>query len=147
MEALSNVAAYTAGYAGNELGLPMPITMILSLGLGVSIGKMGSKFVVKSKSGVIVGEILDKTTGDKSLATNVKAVLAAGKAEEAKVLEIARVAKLNETRKAVEIKVISDTKFDRVKFDEIVSTTNGLRPEPSTYLSKEYIQQHLNNDS
>ncbi|MGL4106691.1 hypothetical protein [Clostridium sp. LP20] len=33
--------------------------------------------------------------------------------------------------------------MDKVKVDEIVSISKGSRPDPSTYLSKDYIEQHL----
>ena len=42
-----------------------------------------------------------------------------------------------------EADILKKSGLDKLKVDEIVSIPKGSRPDPSTYLSKDYIEQHL----
>ena len=54
MELYVHAAAYTAGFISNELGLPMAISLALSMGSGIAVSKLGSKYVFKTADGLSV---------------------------------------------------------------------------------------------
>lgn len=54
MKLYVHAAAYTAGFISNELGLPMAITLALSMGSGIAVSKLGSKYVFKTAVGLSV---------------------------------------------------------------------------------------------
>ncbi len=54
LELGSNAAAYTAGFISNEFGLPIAISLALSMGLGIAVSKLGGKYVFKTADGLSV---------------------------------------------------------------------------------------------
>ncbi len=48
---ISNGTAYAVGKMGEELGLPLPITLMLSLGAGVTVSLTARKYVFKDSAG------------------------------------------------------------------------------------------------
>jgi len=48
---LSTGAAYGVGQAGEELGLPLPVTLLLSLGAGITVAKVGGKYIFRDGTG------------------------------------------------------------------------------------------------
>ena len=53
---ISNGTAYAVGKMGEELGLPLPITLMLSLGAGVTVSLTAGKYVFKDSAGNVVLE-------------------------------------------------------------------------------------------
>ena len=53
---ISNGTAYAVGKMGEELGLPLPITLMLSLGAGVTVALTAGKYVFKDSAGNVVLE-------------------------------------------------------------------------------------------
>ena len=53
---ISNGTAYAVGKMGEELGLPLPITLMLSLGAGVTVSLAAGKYVFKDSAGNVVLE-------------------------------------------------------------------------------------------
>ena len=55
-ELISNGTAYAVGKMGEELVLPLPITLMLSLGAGVTVSLTAGKYVFKDSAGNVVLE-------------------------------------------------------------------------------------------
>ena len=55
-ELISNGTAYAVGKMGEELGLPLPITLMLSLGAGVTVLLTAGKYVFKDSAGNVLLE-------------------------------------------------------------------------------------------
>ena len=53
---ISNGTAYAVGKMGEELGLPLPVTLMLSLGAGVTVSLTAGKYVFKDSAGNVVLE-------------------------------------------------------------------------------------------
>ena len=53
---ISNGTAYAVGKMGEELGLPLPITLMLSMGAGVTVSLTAGKYVFKDSAGNVVLE-------------------------------------------------------------------------------------------
>ena len=53
---ISNGTAYAVGKMGEELGLPLPITLMLSLGAGLTVSLTAGKYVFKDSAGNVVLE-------------------------------------------------------------------------------------------
>ena len=53
---ISNGTAYAVGKMGEELGLPLPITLMLSVGAGVTVSLTAGKYVFKDSAGNVVLE-------------------------------------------------------------------------------------------
>ena len=56
LDLLANGAAYGVGKAGEELGLPLPVTLLLSLGAGVTVSLKAGKYIFKDSAGNVVLE-------------------------------------------------------------------------------------------
>ena len=67
LDAVSGAAAYTAGYAGEAIGLPPEITWMLSMVTGCGVSLAGGKYILKNAKGIVkeitaeeAGEIVEK---------------------------------------------------------------------------------------
>ncbi len=56
VDMLANGAAYGVGKAGEELGLPLPVTLLLSLGAGMTVSISAGKYVFKDSAGNVLLE-------------------------------------------------------------------------------------------
>ena len=63
VEFLSNGAALTVNKAGEMLNLPAPIVLLLSLGAGYTVSRIGTKNIVKNAEGKVVYEADDAIKG------------------------------------------------------------------------------------
>ena len=78
VEGLSNVAGYTAAEISNAYDMPPLVSMIVSLGAGITASKVGCKYIIKDSSGKVIQEIseevarnIDNTSNTTSIKENI----------------------------------------------------------------------------
>mgnify|MGYP004620440749 CR=1 FL=1 len=78
VEGLSNVAGYTAAEISNAYDMPPLVSMIVSLGAGITASKVGCKYIIKDSSGKVIQEIseevarnIDNTSNTTSIRENI----------------------------------------------------------------------------
>ena len=64
VDALADTAAYTVGYGCDALGMPMEVTLMLSLFTGCTVSIAGGKYLLKDTAGVVVKEIAPEDVDD-----------------------------------------------------------------------------------
>ncbi len=116
LELISNTAAYSIGYGSDAIGMPREVTWILAATTGCAVSYVGGKYLLKDS----LGEIKEVTT------ENLDEILTKVEKNVSNGLEGGLNAGLT-----------------NAQIDEIVNTPKGSRPNPSTYLSQDYIDTHL----
>ena len=63
-KAYADTAAYTVSYGCDALGMPMEVTLMLSLFIGCTVSIAGGKYLLKDTAGVVVKEIAPEDVED-----------------------------------------------------------------------------------
>jgi hypothetical protein len=57
LDAFGGAGAYGIGQIGQELGLPLPITLLMSMGAGIGIVKVGGRYLFKDQAGNVLLDV------------------------------------------------------------------------------------------
>jgi hypothetical protein len=129
LDAFGGAGAYGIGQIGQELGLPLPITLLMSMGAGIGIVKVGGRYLFKDQAGNV---LLDVAVQDvDALRKGVSGASAFG---EMSVEEAQRYSLWNQLR---------EQGLDQKAINDIILTNKPLRPAANNYLSSDYINNHL----
>jgi hypothetical protein len=60
LDAFGGAGAYGIGQIGQELGLPLPITLLMSMGAGIGIVKVGGRYLFKDQAGNVLLDVAEK---------------------------------------------------------------------------------------
>lgn len=120
LDAVSTGVSYGTSMICQELGMPVCLTLILSMAAGMGTSIVGGKYLLNKPGSNYVER--DKKKDYSSFADLMLP-------EDAEVYN--RWMKLREAG------------LDQPKVNDIILTNKGYRPNPTTYLSKEYIDAHL----
>ena len=140
VDVASTSASYWTGYACNEMDLPLPLTMFLSMAMGMGTSYKLNKFMVNNTI------TFEKEATDDMLAYVSDEDLAKINRWQYRPDDVTYAnykAYFDNPSFVNQVTGEVYVPLDTTKMTEILNIPKGMRPDPSTYLSQEYIDVHL----